>query len=350
MDSSNAQMPAFLRFHRFHEDLNRRLKIGVIGLDVLAESLASKAHNFNSIKDLCYSRGELWGGMPDWTDPQATIEEAKNDLGSAGVLRAFSAFDVFLEQLGGEIQVYTERNKRTRLPALGTTSQAQAAVEENEEDPKIKLSRFYSRYGWDQKAILDVLPLYTYFRLMRNCLAHADGQVKPALAEVSTSAEVAAAEGSWKRRYRGKSAPASRTQIERKTLDIRHRDAILASSVLRDIANDLNRKAVSLLTADGLVYLAAHRAIRDSAPHGLPGVTPYSLLTGYLTTLRMKVNLSEVAESLDRTNLRKKFLANQKSFIAAMPAGAPGPSSAAARAAASVSLGGRHETRKKRKT
>jgi hypothetical protein len=350
MDSSNAQMPAFLRFHRFHEDLNRRLKIGVIGLGVLADSLASKAHNFDSIKDLCYSRGDLWGGMPDWTDPQATIEEAKNDLGAAGVLRAFSAFDVFLEQLGGEIQVYTERNKRTRPSTPGTTSEAQVAVEADDEDPKIKLSRFYSRYRWDQQAILDVLPLYTYFRLMRNCLAHADGQVKPALAEASTSAEVAAAELSWKRRYRGKSEPASRTQIGGKKLDIRHRDAILASSVLRDIADDLNRKAVSLLNGDGLVYLAAHRAIRDSAPHGLPGVTPYSLLTGYLTTLRMKVNLSEVAESLDRTNLRKKFLANQQSFVAGLPAGAPGPRSAAARSAAGAGLSGRSETRKKRRT
>lgn len=343
MDSSNAQMPAFLRFHRFHEDLNRRLKVGVIGLGVLADSLASKAHNFNSIKDLCYSRGDLWGGMPDWTDPQGVIEDAKNDLGAAGVLRAFSAFDVFLEQLGGEIQAYTERNKRTRQPAPGTASKVQAEAEEDDEDPKIRLTRFYSRYGWDQQGILDFVPLYTYFRQMRNCLAHADGEVKPALAAVSTSADVAAAERSWNRRYRGKSAPASRTQIVGKTLDVRHRDAILASSVLRDIADDLNRKAVSLLNADGLIYLVAHRAIRDSAPHCLPGVTPYSLLTSYLTRLRMKVNLSEVAESLDRTNLRKNFLASQKSLVDGFARGEPGPRPAAARKSGSAGVSGPSE-------
>lgn len=315
MDLSAAQMPAFLRFHRFHEDLNRRVKVGVIGLEVLASSLSSKVHDYDSIKDLCYSRGDLWGGMPDWSDSIQTIADAKNDLGAAGVLRAFSAFDVFLEQLSGEMQVGAAASHSSR--STNSKEKLLPDDEEDENDPKIRLTRFYSRFKWAQDGIESVFPLYTYFRLMRNCLAHSDGRVTPALVTASTSTELKSAEKVWKKRYAGKSAPASRPQGAGQTLDVRHRDALLASSVLRDVADDLNKKAVSFLGSDGLIYLAAHRAVRDSAPHCYPGVQPYSLLTGYLNSvLRLPVSMSDVAKSLARTQLKEKFLRHQKVLAA----------------------------------
>lgn len=35
--------------------------------------------------------------MPDWTNPRVEIEAALRDNGQAGVMRAFSAFDLFLD-------------------------------------------------------------------------------------------------------------------------------------------------------------------------------------------------------------------------------------------------------------
>ena len=49
-------------------------------------------------------------------------------------------------------------------------------------------------------------------------------------------------------------------------IELNHRQAISASSVLRLMALDINRQALRLLGERGLAYLAARRAFVDDGP------------------------------------------------------------------------------------
>jgi hypothetical protein len=43
------------------------------------------------------------GALPDWNVPHAEVGLALRDLGQGGVIRAFSAFDLFLNELEAEL-------------------------------------------------------------------------------------------------------------------------------------------------------------------------------------------------------------------------------------------------------
>ena len=83
MELSGANTEDSLQFHRFHEHLNRTIKISVIGLGVLSEAIQT-GRTEKEIDALLHNQGWLWGGMPDWTDPIGLIEEARRDIGRSG--------------------------------------------------------------------------------------------------------------------------------------------------------------------------------------------------------------------------------------------------------------------------
>jgi hypothetical protein len=109
MDLSNANTEAFIQFHRFHEHLNRTIKTLVIGLGLTAESV-QRGRSAESINQLLRDQGWLWGGMPDWTAPGELIDEARRDIGRTGVIRAFSAFDFFLDGIDADLASWGHRS------------------------------------------------------------------------------------------------------------------------------------------------------------------------------------------------------------------------------------------------
>ena len=161
---AGANTEASLRFHRFHERLNRSLKTQVIGLGMLKDAI-DKGETRDGIKEILYAQNDLWGGMPDWGRPQELIDEGRLDIGRAGVVRGFSAFDLFLDNLSAELESYgrfrgAKPKPKGRLPARqggdGTDDGAAAA--------EAGLTRYYERIGADLDGVKFLLPLYVYFR------------------------------------------------------------------------------------------------------------------------------------------------------------------------------------------
>jgi hypothetical protein len=104
VDIEYASIEPFLHYHRFHERLNRSIKVQVIGLRLLADSI-EQGHPFQKIRDTLATHNEYIGGMPDWTDPTGLVRSARLDIGRAGVVRAFSAFDLFLDEIAAALEV-----------------------------------------------------------------------------------------------------------------------------------------------------------------------------------------------------------------------------------------------------
>lgn len=107
------------------------------------------------------------GGMPDWTNPRIEIDGALRDIGQAGVVRAFSAFDLFLDEVMAELTSWRDFSGATPLDAPDTPS--------NDDEPgdTDRVQRIYTRLGPSRARISDVWAVYIYFRRARNCIARA---------------------------------------------------------------------------------------------------------------------------------------------------------------------------------
>lgn len=68
MDLSLANLKSSNQFHKFHEELNRVLKIHVIALTFFRLEL-DKGVKEEEVKKKMYGSGELWGGMTSWKNP-----------------------------------------------------------------------------------------------------------------------------------------------------------------------------------------------------------------------------------------------------------------------------------------
>lgn len=260
MDLSGANTEATLRFHRFHERFNRSIKVQAIGLGLLADEVDAGTPP-ETIRDRLYARPDwLWGGMPDWTTPRVEIDAALRDIGQAGVVRAFSAFDLFLDELMAELTSWRDFSGATPLDDVDTP------LNDDEPGDTDRVERIYARLGASRARISDVWAVYVYFRRARNCIAHREGVASRSLVEAYAAPELALTLDRWIAQTGDMTAPALVAVQEGEQIAFSHRQGIAASSTLRLIAIDLGELVITQLGERGFVYLAARRAFFDDPP------------------------------------------------------------------------------------
>ncbi len=260
MDLSSANTEALLRFHRFHERLNRSIKMQTIGLGLLADEIDAGTPE-KAIKHKLYERpGWLWGGMPSWLHPKDEVEAALRDIGQNGTIRAFSAFDLFLDDIQAELTSWRDFSGELKMRA--EVSDATTNVDSDAD----KVDRFYQRLGATRKRISHLYAVYRYFRNARNCIVHREGIASRALAESCAASDLAPTLECWEDQTGDLAAPLLVPVEEGKQIGFTHRQAIAASSTLRMIAIDLSQLAIQQLGERGFVYRAARRAFFECPP------------------------------------------------------------------------------------
>jgi hypothetical protein len=260
MDLSAANTEALLRFHRFHERFNRSIKVQAIGLGLLADEVDAGTSP-DDIKDRLYSRsGWLWGGMPDWTAPSDEIGFAQRDVGQAGVVRAFSAFDLFLDEILGELTSWSDFSGKITLELDENVSSRNDAHDTD------RLDRLLMRLGETRVRVSDIWPVYVYFRRARNCIAHREGIASPSLVEAYSAPSLEPTLERWVERTGELTPPALVAVRLGEQIDFSHRQAIAASSTLRLIAINLGQLVIERLGEQGFVYLVARRTFFDNPP------------------------------------------------------------------------------------
>ena len=100
VDLTNSATDAFLAFNEFHERLNFSLKSNVVSLLATEQDITAGTRSIADLKEASFLNKRLWGGMPAWGNAARALEGlslAQHDAASAAIVRAFSAFDLFLE-------------------------------------------------------------------------------------------------------------------------------------------------------------------------------------------------------------------------------------------------------------
>jgi hypothetical protein len=255
MDLSHATLESYFKFHKHHEELNRNLKVAVIALNLLKLKLDAGA-TMAEIKGIMYGTTNMWGGMPDWTDPVKWVDNAIYDLADHGVVRVFSAFDVFLDELQGELQTCS-LSKQLSLKPLSNS----ARVHDVDEEEPDRCFRMLNKYGIQIPHELHVKPIYNYYRLSRNCIAHRSSFASSALATLSDSSELKAAIQQWRTITTNRTSPPVRSLVSGEQIQFTHRDAIFSSSVTRHVALAINRVVIDNIGIKGLILLIAQNHI-----------------------------------------------------------------------------------------
>jgi hypothetical protein len=303
VDLSKANTQAFAHFNSFHERLNRSVKTAAVAYIILEDDIAKGRRSVASITRECYALRTLWGGMPDWNNDANAIEAvhlAAHDLGAAGVIKAFSAFDVFMETLDGEINTWKSRSMskvKPRRTSEARTSDAKGGGcpqddAADEAEPNTKVLRFFERQGWDTGDVGYLLPIYTYFRLLRNCVAHADARATPALQAASQADVWKRSIVEWDKKTTDLTLPTPLVLTAGTEITITYKEAILASSMLRSLAWNMSRRAIALLGETGVLFVLVSRILRDRTGGLVGGKQHLSKLHHHLKSVYRIENLT----------------------------------------------------------
>lgn len=144
-------------------------------------------------------------------------------------------------------------------------------------------------------SIFDKLsPLFEYFRLLRNCYAHAEGIANRELEEYAQTEKLLKSFDYWNSHFARLKAP-TLPKIERGSkLEVKVTHSILSSAVNYKLATILNRRAVELLDLVGLVRMAAYYSlfIEQSTSARFKYRTAESAVTDFLSSRYLVKNLS----------------------------------------------------------
>ena len=240
MNVSHANTEPFFLFHRFNEEFNRNMRIAVGALGVVTR-MKSKGGRKKVLK--LPTLGEPWGNHTLWKDVAKEIPGTKRFLSQVGIVRVFSAFEDFL------VGAKAEFDRNAHLRGLDSAR-----------NPSQDLPVFYSELGWDDKAIKPLTPLFEYFVVIRNCIAHQSGRANGTLVQLNTDQSLKKCRRSW-RSKRNKKLPRLPAVTLGKEIPLLPRHAVLAAEVCYRIALDVNEKLRDSLGTEGLVYMAAYHSL-----------------------------------------------------------------------------------------
>jgi hypothetical protein len=254
VDLSQASTEPFSRFHNFHEEFNRAVKVTFGALELLRNNAAV----IGPITSLP-AGDEPWGVLPigkkpserhtRWRDPSREIRFSTTFISTMGIVRVMSAFEDFL------ISIEAEYARSSFLRDLTTATPYQS-----HEDEQTTLQNMCRQLNWDLKTVAFAVPLYEYFYCARNCIVHRSGRASKALVQLAHSQSLAKSQAAWPIRS-GKRLPSLPSISSGRDVSWLPRHAILASGVCYVVAKHLNQKLINTIGEPGIVFMAAHHSL-----------------------------------------------------------------------------------------
>ena len=181
VDLTNSATDAFLAFNEFHERLNFSLKSNVVSLLATEQDITAGTRSIADLKEASFLNKRLWGGMPAWGNAARALEGlslAQHDAASAAIVRAFSAFDLFLETTDGELQCWQQfqsgSGSQSKSANVGDTD---LELVDDSQDVKGRALRFYEDKGLLAPRRVNGTRVYTRRDRARLALIAATAQV-----------------------------------------------------------------------------------------------------------------------------------------------------------------------------
>lgn len=251
MKIERANTEPYYRLLKFHEATGRHLRLAAGALQLVGKK--PRRRKATRVTTVLPAGGEPWGKFTVWRDiaSGSAIQDATKFLGQIGIMRSLSAFEDFLVGVEAE-------HARALAIARGDESEIDKVIDADE--PKPQLSTVFDRLGWNIAPIRFLLPMFEYFVVARNCVAHRGSRASQQLIDQYEKIDFEQCAKRWPLRPKAKfpAFPALKLNAE---VSFMPRHAVLASAVCLRIAQYANTKLITKIGVDGLVYMAAHHSL-----------------------------------------------------------------------------------------
>ena len=291
METSRANTEPFYRFHRFNEEFNRNMRITVGSL-----GLALRAGATTKVNLKLPTEGEPWGAASEWRSISSVVPSAKQFISHIGLVRVLAAFEDLLICAKGE----HDRCAHTRDRGSAVTLPSQ----NGEDDERVKVQALYRQLGWATAGIEPLIPMLSYFVVLRNCIVHRSARASEHLFRLSRSEELLQCLSNWPT-PRKKALPTLPTLVVGRDIPLLPRHAIFCAEACYRIGLDLNERLRTFLGLEGIVYMAAFHGLLSDEPLRSNAYKSTQTVLNSILTSRYRVEISdqqEVASVLRRMN------------------------------------------------
>jgi hypothetical protein len=293
LEIEKANTEPFVRYHRFHEEFGRNVRILFGALEAVRRSQAVIPGK-GIAATILPAGGEPWGAQTVWRDISVFAKSTHQFLSQMGIVRVMSAFEDFV------VGVEAEHERASFITAsIRKSERSKQAVATTQEN---KVAQLYERLDWDITPIRSYMPLFDFFYLARNCIVHRSGRATEALASWSVSPELANSHAAFPTR-KGTQLPKLPDISVDKEIQWLPRHAVLASATCYEIAKSINGRLAERLASEGLVYMAAYHSLlaKERVPTGARRST--EIVIRHVLTDRYRVDgvtRAEIPECLRR--------------------------------------------------
>lgn len=302
MDTSEAISSHLRDFSSFHVDLNKYVKLSVVALNYLADSTSDPKALSDLVADLIKGAGERWYPT-NYVDPHSEIEDLKLQLTESALMRVYSSFEVFIDEISGSYSEYKVKNP----------------VEIEPDSYGVTALKLFSSFCWDTKEIEYLLPVYHFYNIARHCVVHRMGKANKELIELSASSDFLEAIENWPTVIPGNQLSPPPTIKDDLKIDLKPHYAITYSDVCYRLASEINRKLIEMIGYEYIVKFVAVEKIlkRDSLDYP-PCKDSYHYLR-YILKEEYKIKGVEfplIKAVLEKEGIRQKCYHKHASMLA----------------------------------
>lgn len=302
MDISEATSSHLRDFSSFHIDLNKYVKLSVAALNHLSNTSNDSKALSDLIAELIKGAGERWYPT-NYVDPHHEIEDLKFQLTESALMRVYSSFEVFLDEVSGSYSDYKVNDPVEVDPiSYGATA-----------------TKLFAAFGWDTKNIEYLLPVYHFYNVARHCVVHQMGKANKELIELSTSSDFLDAIERWPTVNPGNQLSPPPAVKDNQKIDLRPHHAITYSDVCYRLASEINKKLIEMVGYEYIVrFVAIERILKRDTLDYPPCKDSYHYLRYILQEeYRIKnVEFPLIKEVLEKEGIRQKCYQKHASMLA----------------------------------
>jgi len=301
MDVSEAVTSHFNKFTFFHIDLNKYVKLSIASLNYMNEySNESKALS-DKISELIQGAGEKWG-FTNYVDPHKEINDLKHQITESAIMRVYSSFEVFLDEITGGYDQFIVNKK----------------VDVSEAKYGHTVLKLFKTFGWNTKKIDYLLPVYEFYNTSRHCVVHQMGRANQELISLSESSEFLDAIRDWPTVIPGNKLSSPPTVKADFKIDLMPHHAITYSDVCYRIASEINFQLINMIGVEYIInYVANDKVLKADKIDYPPCKDVYHYIRHILgESYKIKgLELSKIKDVLHKSGIRKKCFHKHASMV-----------------------------------
>lgn len=273
MDISGSSTEAFARYNEFHVNLNLTTKVSAASV-IKVKDLVSDSNGDKIMGGFIDALEMPWGKEKTIPNPIDVIDKVSENLSYYSLVQAFSGFEYYMTHLIADlahfsslkeekyVHSHTDSDYDPRNPpkyAKCCFSYAEQFAKNNVLAVRINLIKDDLNIRND--SIDKLLPLFHYFRLIRNCIVHLEGFANKELIDHIDTSDFNTSYDYWNKEFGREKSPELPIIERNKKIKLSPAHAIFASAVNYKIGQILNSHASQIIGLEGFVEMASYYSL-----------------------------------------------------------------------------------------